>query len=166
MNVAEYVFGRLAERGVRDVFTVSGGGIMHLLDALGQNEDIRYWCNFHEQACAIAAESYARITEDIGVCLVTTGPGSTNALSGIAGAWMDSIPVVVISGQVRTALIADYSTQRQIGPQEVNIIPMAEPVTKYAKTVMDASEVAEELGAGTANRNERPSWARVAQHPA
>ena len=145
MNVAEYVFERLSARGVRDVFIVTGGGIMYLVDALGRNEKIRHWCNFHEQACAIAAESYSRVTGDLGVCLVTTGPGSANALSALAGAWLDSIPVVVISGQVRTGLIADYSKFRQIGPQEINVIDMARPVTKYAKTLMNADQVPQEL---------------------
>jgi len=148
--VADYIFESLADRGVKDVFTVSGGGIMYLLDALGRNPDIDYWCNYHEQACAIAAESYARIQGDIGVCLVTTGPGSANALSAITGAWLDSVPVVVISGQVRTGLIADYSKHRQIGPQEINIIDMARPVTKYAKTIMNGHDVPAELEAAIA----------------
>jgi acetolactate synthase-1/2/3 large subunit len=143
--VADYVIEALAARGVRDVFTVSGGGIMFLLDALGRHPDVTYWCNVHEQGCAIAAESYARVTGDIGVCLVTSGPGSTNALSAIAGAWVDSVPVVVISGQVRTGLIADYSKHRQIGPQEIDIIRMASPATKYAKTVMRPEDVPAEL---------------------
>ncbi len=145
MNVAEYVFERLAKEGVKDVFMVSGGGIMYLVDALGGRSDVRYWCNHHEQASAIAAEAYARVTGGLGVCLVTTGPGSTNALSAIAGAWVDSIPVLVISGQVRTDLIADYTTHRQIGPQEIDIVSMAAPVTKYAKTVVRAEDVPEEL---------------------
>lgn len=145
MIVADYVFGVLADRGVKDVFTVSGGGIMYLLDALGRNPDIAYWCNYHEQGCAIAAEAYARIDSGIGVCLVTTGPGSANALSAIGGAWLDSVPVVVISGQVRTGLIADYGRHRQIGPQEINIVDMARPITKYAKTVMSGQEVPVEL---------------------
>jgi acetolactate synthase-1/2/3 large subunit len=143
--VADYVIQYLASCGVRDVFTVSGGGIMYLLDALGRSKDVSYWCNHHEQACAMAAEGYARVTGEVGVCLVTTGPGSTNALSAIAGAWVDSVPVVVISGQVRTELIADYSRHRQIGPQEVNIIDMARPVTKYAKTLLPGDNVRAEL---------------------
>ena len=144
ISVADYVFERVAEEGVKDVFMVSGGGIMYLCDALG-NSNLRYWCNYHEQACAIAAEGYARTSEGLGVCLVTTGPGSTNALSGIAGAWVDSIPVLVISGQVRTGILADYSYKRQVGPQEINIIPMAEPVTKYAVTVMKPEDLRYEL---------------------
>lgn len=145
MRVADYIFEQLARQGVRDVFMVTGGGSMHLVDALGCRSDIRFWCNHHEQACAIAAEGYARTTDDIGVCLVTTGPGATNALSGLAGAWYDSVPVLAISGQVRTGLIADYAKHRQIGPQEVDIVSMARPVTKYAKTIMSADEVPAEL---------------------
>jgi acetolactate synthase-1/2/3 large subunit len=143
--VADYVIEYLAACGVRDVFTVSGGGIMYLLDALGRSREISYWCNYHEQACVMAAEAYARVTGDVGVCLVTTGPGSTNALSAVAGAWVDSVPVVVISGQVRTDLIADYSKHRQIGPQEIDIIDMARPVTKYAKTLLPGDDVRAEL---------------------
>ncbi len=145
ISVADYVFQQVAEQGVKDVFMVSGGGIMYLCDALGRSPTLRYWCNYHEQACAIAADGYARVTEGLGVCLVTTGPGSTNALSGVAGAWVDSIPVLVISGQVRTAIMADYERQRQVGPQEINITPMAAPVTKYAVTVTRAQDVRYEL---------------------
>ena len=145
MNAADYVFDFLAGQGVKDVFTVAGGGIMYLLDSLGRRSDIQYWCNYHEQACAIAAEAYARLGHGIGVCLVTTGPGSANALSAIAGAWLDSVPVIVISGQVRTDLIADYSRHRQIGPQEMNIVDMAKPVTKYAKTIVSGEDVPLEL---------------------
>ncbi|MGN6650619.1 thiamine pyrophosphate-binding protein [Trinickia sp.] len=145
ISVADYVFQRVAEAGVKDVFMVSGGGIMYLCDALGRSARLRYWCNYHEQACAIAAEGYARVTEGLGVCLVTTGPGSTNALTGVAGAWVDSIPMLVISGQVRTGVMADYSRQRQVGPQEINIVPMAAPVTKHAVTVMKAEDIRYEL---------------------
>lgn len=145
ISVSDYIFQKIAALGVRDVFMVSGGGIMYLCDALGRSEALDYWCNYHEQACAIAAESYARVREGLGVCLVTTGPGGTNALTGVAGAYVDSIPMLVISGQVRTQIIADYSFQRQVGPQEINIIPMAAPVTKYAVTVMEASRVRYEI---------------------
>jgi len=135
----------VAGRGVRHIFLVSGGGIMHLVDSVGRNPGLGYVCNYHEQACAIAAEGYARIKGALGACLVTTGPGSTNALSGIAGAWVDSVPVIVISGQVRRDLIADYSKVRQSGPQEINIDDMARPVTKYFCTVMDPSRIRYEL---------------------
>lgn len=143
MKLSDYVIDYLAQQGTQAVFTVTGGGIMHLVESLGRSESVDYVCNYHEQACAIAAESYARATGRPGVCLVTTGPGSTNALSAIAGAWVDSVPVVVISGQVRRDLIADYEHVRQMGPQEINIIDMARPVTKYAVTVTDPSTIAE-----------------------
>lgn len=141
MNVADAVIRFLAQKGVTDLFMVSGGGIMYLTDAVGRSESIRYWCNYHEQACAIAAEGYARILGKPGVCLVTSGPGATNALSGIAGAWVDSVPVIVISGQVRRDLIADHSRWRQLGPQEIDIVSMAKPVTKLAIEIESAEEI-------------------------
>jgi acetolactate synthase I/II/III large subunit len=147
VNVADAVVRFLAGHGVRDVFMVSGGGILYLTDALGRAESPRYWCNYHEQACAIAAEGYARILGRPGVCLVTSGPGATNALSGIAGAWVDSIPVIVISGQVRRDLIADYSRWRQLGPQEIDIVDMARPVTKLALGIGSPDEVPDALEA-------------------
>ncbi|MES2940138.1 MAG: thiamine pyrophosphate-binding protein [Pseudomonadota bacterium] len=131
----------VAAQNVGHVFTVSGGGIMHLLDSFGREPGLRYTCNYHEQACAIAAEAYARRSGNLGVCLVTTGPGSTNALSAIAGAWVDSVPVLVISGQVRSDLIADYRYVRQMGPQEINIDDMARPVTKFFRTVLNPAEI-------------------------
>ncbi len=145
MKVSDYVIEFLVERGVSDIFMVSGGGIMHLVDSVGRHPGMRYICNHHEQACAIAAEAYARTRNGVGACLVTTGPGSTNALSGIAGAFVDSIPVIVISGQVRRDLIADYSKLRQFGPQEINIEDMARPVVKYFKTVRDPASIRHEM---------------------
>lgn len=145
MKVSDYVIDFLVQRGVNDIFTVSGGGIMHLIDSLGRRPGVRYICNFHEQACAIAAEAYARVRNSVGACLVTTGPGSTNALSGIAGAFVDSVPVIVISGQVRRDIIADYSKLRQLGPQEIDIESMARPVVKYFKTLMDPAMLRYEL---------------------
>lgn len=118
---------------------------MHMVDSLGRHPTVDYVCNYHEQACVIAAEAYARITNDVGVCLVTTGPGATNALSAVPGAWFDSIPILVLSGQVRLPLIADYARVRQLGPQEVNIIPMVVPVTKYAKTIREPMKIRHEL---------------------
>jgi len=145
LRLADYVIEFLAQRGVSDIFTVSGGGIMFLTDALGLNKKVNYFCNYHEQACAVAAEAYARTRNHVGACLVTTGPGATNALSAIAGAYVDSIPVIVISGQVRREVIADYSKLRQLGPQEINIIEMARPVTKYAVNVTDPARIRLEL---------------------
>ena len=145
MKLSDVVVDYLAERGIGHIFLVSGGGIMHMVDSVGRNPRLRYVCNFHEQACVIAAEAYARVTNGVGACLVTTGPGATNALSAVPGAWFDSIPIVVLSGQVRLPLIANYERVRQLGPQEVNIIPMVVPVTKYAKTIHEPENIRREL---------------------
>jgi acetolactate synthase I/II/III large subunit len=156
MNVSDQVMVHLAARGVTDVFAISGGGVMYLVDALGQNEDLRFWCDYHEQACAIAAESYARLTGRVGVCLVTSGPGAANAISGLAGAWMDSTPVLAIAGQVRSQLIADYARFRQLGPQEMDAVSMARPVTKFATSLTRPEDTAavldEALAAATSGR--------------
>jgi len=145
MKLSDYVVQFLVDHGIHDIFLVSGGGIMHLLDSVGRNPSMHYYCNHHEQACAISAEAYARSTNHVGACLVTTGPGGANALSGVAGAWVDSIPVLVISGQVRTDLMADYSKLRSFGPQEGNIVAMARSVTKYARTIRDPKTIRQEL---------------------
>lgn len=145
ISVSDYIIDFLVKKNIKNVFLVAGGGIMYLLDSVGRNKKINYISNHHEQASAIAAESYARLTNDIGVCLVTTGPGGTNAITGIAGAWVDSIPVLIISGQVKRELIADYKKVRQVGPQEINIISMVEGITKYSKTVMDPETIKYEL---------------------
>jgi len=144
MNVAEFIISYLEKKQVNHVFTLSGGGIMYLTEALGRSEKIKYVCNYHEQACAISADSYGRINE-IGVALVTFGPGAVNALAGAVGSWYDSVPTVVICGQVKTELIADYSVVRQLGPQEGNVMAMVEPVTKYSVQLTDPNTVEEEL---------------------
>ena len=131
MKVSDYVVQFLVEKGIKDVFLASGGGIMHLLDSIGRHPEMRYYCNYHEQASAVAAEGYARMIGLPGVCFATTGPGAVNALAGVVASWVDSVPQIVITGQVRTDLIADYSKVRQVGPQEGNILAMAAPVTKY-----------------------------------
>ncbi len=145
MKLSDYVVQFLVENGIKDIFLVSGGGIMHLVNSVGKNSDMTYYCNYHEQACAHSAEVYARVTGRIGACLVTTGPGGTNALSGVASAWVDSIPMLVLSGQVRRDLIADYKILRQMGPQEGNVVAMARPVTKYAVTLLEPQKVRYEL---------------------
>jgi acetolactate synthase I/II/III large subunit len=145
MLLSDYVIQFLLDKGVRDVFLVSGGGIMYLTDSLARNPEMRYYCNYHEQASTICAEAYARFTGGVGVCLVTTGPGGANALSAIPAAWVDSIPLLVIAGQVKCELIADYDRIRQIGPQEANIVGMAAPVTKYSKSVRCPNTIRYEL---------------------
>jgi acetolactate synthase I/II/III large subunit len=145
MTVSEYVMKFLVDKGICDVFMVSGGAIVHLMDALGRNKDLNYFCNYHEQTSAICAEGYARVAKRPGVCLVTLGPGAVNALSGIMGAWVDSIPVLVISGQVRSDLIADFNHLRQFGPQEANLMPMIKPVTKYCVSIRQPERIRFEL---------------------
>src|SRR3990172_375470 len=124
IRVSDYLAKRVAEMGVRHVFMISGGGAMHLNDAFGKHEDLQYICNHHEQACAIAAEGYARISGNIGVAVVTSGPGSTNTITGVLGMWLDSIPGLIISGNVRYATTVESTglPLRQLGDQEANII--------------------------------------------
>ena len=123
---------------------VSGGGNMHLIDALGKNDKLQYVCNHHEQACAIAAEGYARVSNRIGIAYVTTGPGGTNAITGVMGAWVDSIPMMIISGQVKfqtTIASQPEINLRQLGDQEINIVDIVKPITKYAVMVTDKNKV-------------------------
>jgi acetolactate synthase-1/2/3 large subunit len=145
MTVSDFIVDFLVKKGISDIFLVSGGGIMHLCDAVVRNKKIRYISNHHEQASAICAEAYARIRNGLSACIVTTGPGGTNALTGVAGAWTDSVPVMIISGQVRTNIIADYRKLRQLGPQELNVVEMAKPITKYVKTIKDPNTIRYEL---------------------
>ncbi len=141
VKLSDWVFRFLADQGVKHVFMVTGGGAMHLNDSLGQRRDIEYICTLHEQAAAMAAESYAKVAGDIGVCLVTAGPGGTNAITGVAGAWLDSTPMLVLSGQAKRADLKGASGVRQMGVQEVDIVAMVRPTTKYAVTVMEPSDI-------------------------
>ena len=136
-RVADRVMEYLADIGVTDVFTVSGGGAIFLNDALAQSNRLRYHCCHHEQAVAMATEAYARVKEDLGVSLVTTGPGGTNAITGVAGSWMDSVPHLVISGQVYLRQTIGDTGLRQLGVQEINIIDIVKPLVKYAVMVED-----------------------------
>ncbi len=144
IRVAEYIAQQLAKFGVRHVFMITGGGAMFLNDAIGNQPGIQAVFNHHEQASAIAAEGYARITNTPGVINVTTGPGGINALNGVFGAWVDSIPMLVISGQVkRETLMATYHIPglRQIGDQEADIIQMVNGITKYAVLIDDPATI-------------------------
>ena len=145
VRLSDYVINCLVEKGIKDIFLVSGGGIMYLLDSIGNNKKIKYYTNYHEQAAATSAESYARMKNHISACLITTGPGSTNAITGVAAAWVDSIPMIIISGQVKREIIADYSKSRQLGPQEINIIDVVKPITKYAVTIMKPEDIRYQL---------------------
>ena len=141
VKLSDWVFAFLAGEGVRHVFMLTGGGAMHLNDSLGASNAIEYVCTSHEQAAAMAAESYAKVTGGLGVCLVTAGPGGTNAITGVAGAWLDSTPMLVLSGQAKRADLKGASGVRQMGVQEVDIVSMVAPITKYAVTVMDPNEI-------------------------
>lgn len=143
IRVADYLAKRIAEAGVRHVFMVSGGGAMHLNDAIGKNKDIEYVCNHHEQACAIAVEGYARVTGNLGVAVVTSGPGGTNAVTGVLGLWLDSIPGMFISGQIKygTTVGSTGLPLRQLGDQEANIIDIVKSITKYAVMVRDPKSI-------------------------
>jgi acetolactate synthase-1/2/3 large subunit len=141
VKLSDWVFQFIAELGVKHVFMVTGGGAMHLNDSLGQCAGITYVCTLHEQAAAMAAESYAKVTNGLGVCLVTAGPGGTNAITGVAGAWLDSTPMLMLSGQAKRADLKGNSGVRQMGVQEVDIVAIVEPITKYAVTVMEPADI-------------------------
>ncbi len=147
-RLADYVADFLVARGVTDCFTVVGGGAMHLNDALGHKEGLRCTYNHHEQACAMAAEAYARLENKIAAVCVTTGPGGTNALTGVACGWLDSIPMFIISGQVRYDTTARYGMRftdgmplRAMGDQEYDIVKSAAPMTKYAVMIEEPGQI-------------------------
>jgi len=143
MKLSDYVV-KFVEGITDSIFLVSGGGIMHLVDSLRKSK-LDVYCTHHEQAAVIAAEGYARIKNEIGVCLVTTGPGGTNAVTGVAGAWLDSIPMLVIAGQVKRDNIVPRKNGkplfRALGFQELNVIDVVKPITKYAVTVKKEEDI-------------------------
>jgi acetolactate synthase-1/2/3 large subunit len=140
MRLSDYVIQFLRDSYKVDTFfTLSGGGSIFLMDSLGTIENIKYIANHHEQASAIAAEGYARMHDKIGCCIVTSGPGGTNTLTGVLGSWLDSIPMIIISGQVNKEMTTSYTKLplRQLGDQEFNIIDSVKNMTKYAVQVND-----------------------------
>ncbi len=144
IRVADYIANYLDEIGVRAVFMLSGGFMMHLMDAISRKPNIRYICCHHEQACAIAADAYARMTGHLGVAYATSGPAATNLLTGLVEAWQDSSPVLFLTGQskrVETVYLSGIEGLRQVGFLEVNIVPIVESVTKYA-TMLDDPQLA------------------------
>lgn len=143
VRLSDYVAAQLAQHGVRHVFMLTGGGAMHLNDALGRAEGLRYICCHHEQALAMAAESYTRLSGRLAALNVTTGPGGINALNGVHGAYTDSIAMFVVSGQVKRETIAGNAPVRlrQLGDQEVDIVSMVKPITKFAVTVTDPQDI-------------------------
>lgn len=135
IKLSDYVIKKLEETGSKHMFMLPGGGAMHLNDSLGKSSKIQYICCLHEQACAIAAEAYARVNNEIGLLMVTTGPGGTNALTGVAGAYLESTPMIIISGQVKRLDMINNQGVRQQGMQELDIISMVKSITKYAVMV-------------------------------
>lgn len=140
IKLSDYVFKFIESKGVKHVFMLPGGGAMHLVDSLGKS-NLEFIACQHEQAAAIAAEAYGQHTNDIGVCMTTSGPGATNAITGVTAGWIDSTPMFVISGQAKRSDLVGDSGVRQIGSQEVQIIDMVKPITKYAVQVMEPTEI-------------------------
>jgi acetolactate synthase-1/2/3 large subunit len=132
MNVAEYIADYLSEIGVTHVFGVTGGMCMHLVDAFHKHPKIEFVQMLHEQSAGIAADAYSQITGKLGVCLVTAGPGATNAVTSCAASYIDSTPVLYLSGQCKSADSKACSGLRQKGVQEVDIIKMVRDITKMA----------------------------------
>ena len=141
IRVADYIIKFLEKKKIDTVFTVSGGGSIFLCDALYKSKKIKYISHHHEQAASFAAESYARLKNDVGCSIVTTGPGGTNTVTGVSSAWIDSVPVIFISGQVFYNQTIRNTKKRQIGVQEINIIDLVKPITKFSKMIIDANDI-------------------------
>ncbi len=164
MKLSDYVIKFLHDNyDVDTIFTLSGGGCIHLVDSLGKSKDVNYIATHHEQCAAIAAEGYARKKNKLGACLVTSGPGGTNALTGTLCSYLDSIPVIVISGQVNKSLTTNFTnlSLRQLGDQEFDIIKTAKTMTKYAVQVNDPEEIRYHLEKAcylATNKRPGPVW--------
>lgn len=147
IKVSDYIADFLSENEIKDVFTVTGGGAMHLNDALGHHPKLKCTYNHHEQACAMAAEGYTRYSGKLAAVCVTSGPGGTNAITGVLGGWLDSIPMFILSGQVKreTTVSTTNLPLRQLGDQEFNIVECVKTMTKYAKMITEPNEIAYHL---------------------
>lgn len=141
IKLSDYVIRYLEQLNIHHMFMLPGGGAMHLNDSLGKSEKIQYVVCLHEQACAIAAEAYARVTNRPGLLMVTTGPGGTNAITGVAAAYIESTPMIVISGQVKRADQINQQGIRQQGMQELDIVSIVRPITKYAEMVTEPDSI-------------------------
>lgn len=147
IKLSDYIADFLVNNGMEHVFTVTGGGAMHLNDSLGHKKGLTCIYNHHEQACSIAAESYARLTNKLAAVCVTSGPGGTNAITGVIGGWLDSIPMFILSGQVKreTTIWNTKVPLRQLGDQEFNIVDCVSTMTKYSKMVTVPEEISYHL---------------------
>lgn len=144
VKVSDYIADFLIKNDITDIFTVTGGGAMHMNYSLGRNPKLHCWYNHHEQACAIAAEAYARYSGKIAAVCVTSGPGGTNAITGVMGGWVDSIPMFILSGQVKfsTTIRSTRLPLRQLGDQEFNIVDTVKTMTKYAVMIENPNDIA------------------------
>ena len=140
-KLSDYVIRFLADCGVENLFLLPGGGCMHLVDSAGRQPRLKTISCLHEQACAFAAEGYAEYKNDLDVALVTTGPGGTNALTGVAAAWVESAACLILSGQAKRADLIGNRGVRSMGQQEVDVVSMARPITKYAVTILDPNSI-------------------------
>ena len=143
MRVSDFIAQYLSDNGIRDVFTITGGGAMYLNDSLGHCKGLKCWYQHHEQACAIAAEAYSRINNKLALLCVTTGPGGTNAITGVVGGWLDSIPMLIISGQVRSdTMVRNTGLDiRSMGDQEFDITTITDRMTKYSELVENPNRI-------------------------
>jgi acetolactate synthase-1/2/3 large subunit len=142
IKLSDYVMKFVIKQGVQHIFLIAGGGAMHLINSAGSFPgELEFVANLHEQASAIGAHGYGHLTGNLGVALVTTGPGGTNAITGVAGAWMDSTPMLMLSGQVKRAALMGDSGVRSMGSQEVDIISIVKPITKYAVRIMEPETI-------------------------
>ena len=145
IKVSDFIFKHLVEaHSIEHCFLVTGGGAMHLNDSIGHTKGLTYICNHHEQASAIAQEGYYRASGKMCVTNVTTGPGGTNAITGVLGQYLDSIPAIYISGQIKTATYKNTYPElalRQLGDQEADIVAVVTPITKYATTVTKPEDI-------------------------
>lgn len=161
IKVSDYIMNFIADLGVTNIFCVTGGGAMHLNNSLGSNERLDGVFMLHEQGASIAAEAYARIHEGYGCCLVTSGPGATNAITGLVGAYIDSIPVIFLSGQAKRADLVGNQKIRQFGVQEVDIVSMVSSYSKYAVQIREPEDIKYELEKAAAvavNGRPGPVW--------
>lgn len=164
MRVADYVMNRLAELGIKQVYFLPGGGAMHLNDALGRHPELEPILCLHEQAAGIAAEAAGKLSGGPSACMTTCGPGATNAVTAVLGAWLDSTPVFFISGQVKSADLKAGSGLRMLGVQEADIVSIVAPITKRAITLTDPQAVAEvfdELEHAALSGRRGPVWLDV-----
>ena len=144
IKVSDLIIEFLEQKNISTVFTLSGGMMMHLLDSLSKSKKIQYICNHHEQACSFAAEGYARAKNEIGVCFATSGPGSTNTITGIASAFVESTPMMVLTGQSNLSLTArglNNNNLRMVGTFEIDISSISKPITKYSQFIDDPKSI-------------------------